>query len=76
MTWKDRLALGLCGQAGCPHPPWLDKNRCEPHWLAAKASTQRSTWRKRHSGVWRQEQMHVSVVVLSGGAVIHIAAPL
>ena len=76
MTWKDRISLGLCGQSGCPHSAWGDKNRCEPHWQAAKASTQRSMWKRRHSGVWRQEQLHVVAVIVLGGAVIHIATPL
>lgn len=76
MTWKDRITLGLCGQSGCPLPAWSDKNRCESHWLAAKASTQRSMWKRRHSGVWRQERMSVVAVIVSGSSVIHISALL
>ncbi len=76
MTWKSRLALPECNRPGCTEAKWSDKNFCEQHWKYARDATQLSMWRKRHSGVWTQQRLHIVTALNANGAVIHIVVAL
>ena len=76
MTWKDRISLGLCGRAGCGEQAAPGHNHCQPHHDDQRMFNQRSMWRKRLGGAWRQERMHVIATLMSGGSVIHISMSL
>ncbi len=74
MTWKSRLALPECNRAGCGVPKMDGASYCEPHLDDQRMRTQRSTWRKRHSGVWRQEP--ITVMQWIGGVFVAVAIGL
>jgi hypothetical protein len=76
MTWSARQLAGLCCRAGCPLKPGVGMNHCSVHRDEARMYTQRSMWRKRLGGPWRQERLHVIAAICSGDSVIHIAVSL
>lgn len=66
LSWKERVRIGLCGQAYCKRSPEFGRALCRPHRLAcmpAKNKSRRKVyWEKKLTGICTYSGCHAAAL--------------